>query len=208
MDKFNRIPIAEQQHILDACFEEFARNGYEQASTNAIVRKAGIPKGTLFYFFGSKKNLYLYLLDMAALRFMEGLRDTYLEPPDDIFERLLYIGRARMQIALHEPVLYQFIFKAFMHAPEEIRMEIQSRAPTYAVVSREILIKGADLSKFRDGVNIDKAIQLIQSVMEGILNRHLPALLHMNSESSLEWVESMFGEVKESFELLKRGLYQ
>jgi AcrR family transcriptional regulator len=36
---------------------------YARASTNTIVREAGISKGLLFRHFGSKKDLYLAALD-------------------------------------------------------------------------------------------------------------------------------------------------
>ena len=66
---FEKIPQEEQQRILLICLEEFTSRGYDLASTNSIVKKAGIPKGTLFYYFGSKKALYLYLIDHAVARY-------------------------------------------------------------------------------------------------------------------------------------------
>ena len=45
---FERLDAGYQQRILVACVEEFSSNGYESASTNAIVRRAGISKGSLF----------------------------------------------------------------------------------------------------------------------------------------------------------------
>ena len=48
-ENFEKIPLEERQRILEICIAEFAEKGYERASTNAIVRTAGIPKGTLFY---------------------------------------------------------------------------------------------------------------------------------------------------------------
>ena len=75
-DNFTRIPIEEQERILEACITEFAQNGFTQASTNAIIKRAGIPKGTLFYFFGSKKELYLYVIDQATCVECEGHHDS------------------------------------------------------------------------------------------------------------------------------------
>lgn len=49
-----------KKRILNAAFREFAEKGYEDASTNRIVKNAEIGKGTLFYHFGNKENLYIY----------------------------------------------------------------------------------------------------------------------------------------------------
>jgi len=46
--KFLNIQQEKQEHILDAAMKEFAQKGFENASTNEIVKEAGISKG-LFY---------------------------------------------------------------------------------------------------------------------------------------------------------------
>jgi AcrR family transcriptional regulator len=51
--------------ILTAAMSEFALHGYKSANTNRIVKEAGVSKGLLFHYFGSKRELYLYLLDYA-----------------------------------------------------------------------------------------------------------------------------------------------
>ena len=54
MEKFNSLDEEKRQKILDAALMEFAEHGYEKASTNRIVKEAGIGKGMLFYYFKSK----------------------------------------------------------------------------------------------------------------------------------------------------------
>ena len=58
MDESNvdRLPDGKRQRILDAAIREFAEHGYDKASTNSIVKEAGIAKGLLFHYFGSKKG--------------------------------------------------------------------------------------------------------------------------------------------------------
>lgn len=205
---FERIPAEEQARILDACYEEFAQNGYSLASTNAIVKRAGIPKGTLFYYFGSKKDLYLYVLDQAVTRFVEAFDRLSGEPPADLFERLLYRGRTRMQFVVEHPRLYQLFFNAFLHTPEEIQAEMAPRYAAYAAASRERLLDGLDLTKFRDDVDVDQAIELVNLVLEGIFNRYQASLKRLTPEGALRMVESISAETRRHFELLKVGLYR
>jgi TetR/AcrR family transcriptional regulator len=61
--KFENVESEKQRIILNAALKEFADKGYEQASTNQIVKDAGIGKGMLFYYFTTKKKLYAYLVD-------------------------------------------------------------------------------------------------------------------------------------------------
>ncbi len=207
-ENFKRIPPEQQQRILKAGLEEFARNGYEQASTNAIVQRAGIPKGTLFYFFGSKKQLFLYLIDYAVGRYVEQVNSNNEELPVDFFERLLARGRLRMQFALQEPLLYQFFFNAFLHTPQEIKAEMAARYDEYADSSRQLLYDGLDLSKFREDIDIEKAIDLTNLMLEGIFSRYANQLSQGTPEQALEFVDKLTEQVLEYFGLLKRGLYR
>lgn len=207
-ENFTRISAEDQKRILDVCLEEFALHGYQQASTNAIVKKAGIPKGTLFFFFRSKKDLYLYLLDRAIVRYTEVMNEPSGELPGDLFERMLHNGQVRMQFVTREPLLYKFFYSAFVNAPPEIKVELESRAPNYAAGSMQALLKDLDLTKFKEGVDVQKAIQLVFLVLEGIFTRYLPQLTCMDAADSLQLVDRITDEAKENFELLKRGLYR
>jgi TetR/AcrR family transcriptional regulator len=207
-DNFERIPKEQQRLILEACLEEFAQNGYEQASTNAIVRRAGIPKGTLFYFFGSKKQLYLYLIDYAVGRYVDQVKAKTEELPSDLFERLLALGRLRLRFAIQEPLLYQFFFNAFLHTPEELITEISVRYGEYATTSRRLLYEGLDSSKFRNDIDISQAIDLTSLVLEGIFSRYAQKLSQGTPEQALDFVEQLTSQVQGHFELLKTGIYR
>ena len=208
VENFERIPTQEQQRILQACIQEFAQHGYTQASTNAIVKVAGIPKGTLFFFFGNKKNLYLYVIDYAVKRYVETFDQAAEELPTELFERLLRRGRMRMQFALAEPLIYQLFFNAFLHTPDEIKAELESRYAGYAAASASRLYAGLDRSRFRDGVDIEKAVELTNLLLEGVFSRYAPLLRQSQPEGALLLVEQLTGQVREYFELLKFGLYK
>jgi len=209
---FERLDAGYKQRILDACIEEFSRNGYESASTNAIVKRAGIPKGSLFYFFGSKRDLYLYVVDHAVKRFTAEFErisaDSRAEEPSDLFERLEQRGEARMQFVIQEPLLYQLFFNAFIDAPEDIRSELQLHYASYYQTSTRRLQDGLDRSRFKDDIDVEKAIQLVNLVLEGLYNRYLPAFKTMTPTDALGLVEEIGVEVQTYFEMLKKGIYK
>lgn len=206
-ENFEKIPAEEQERILQACVAEFARNGYRQASTNTIVREAGIPKGTLFYFFGSKKDLFLYVVEHAIRRYAERHAGLAGEMPADLFERLLHLGRTRFQFAAEEPELFRLLYNAFIQAPEEIQAALRERAGGYAAASAEMLTAGLDRSRFREGVSVEQAIALIQLTLDGLLNKYLDELKEMSPEEALALVERITEECRGYFELIQRGIY-
>jgi TetR/AcrR family transcriptional regulator len=207
-ENFERIPAEQKRRIIAACLKECAQNSYEQASTNAIVREAGIPKGTLFYFFGSKAQLYLYLIDYAVGSYVRQVNSLVEELPSDFFERLLALGRLRMQFAVQEPLLYRFLFNALLHTPEQIRVELAGRYSEYAISSRRILTQDLDTAKFKEDIEIEKAIELTSLVLEGILNRYAQQLSQGTPEQALALVEDLTLDVQEYFKLLKSGVYR
>jgi len=99
---------------MDACIEEFSQNSYDNASTNSIVKKAGISKGILFHYFGSKRDLYLYVfdyvLDYANKYIMEKFNKEAANSQADIFERIMKSGLIKIQLAYEYPAMYAVLF--------------------------------------------------------------------------------------------------
>ena len=60
--------------ILEAAERLFAEHGYDATSLNQVGAAAGVSRGTLGYFFGSKAELYRAVLDRAFAEVREAVR--------------------------------------------------------------------------------------------------------------------------------------
>ena len=69
-DKFFDLKKEKQDRILNGALKIFALNGYKNGSTDVIVKEAGISKGLLFHYFGTKQELYRFLRDYS-IRFLQ-----------------------------------------------------------------------------------------------------------------------------------------
>ena len=84
---------AKRDALLTAAMSKFAKNGYKKTTTDEIIVEAEISKGLLFHYFGTKKDLYLFLfmyanriimqeyytkIDMRKRDVLERLRNTFL----------------------------------------------------------------------------------------------------------------------------------
>jgi len=49
--------------LLDVTFEEVYRYGYNGAGTASILKKAGVPKGSMYHHFSSKKEMVLCMIE-------------------------------------------------------------------------------------------------------------------------------------------------
>lgn len=206
-ENFMKIPEEKRKKILQICIEEFARNGYEKASTNRIVKMAGMPKGTLFYFFGNKRSLYFYILDYAINIMVEKSRYYNEDVSSDIFERFEQSGLRKLKLAYEEPLLYELIYRSVMDSPEELRNEIYGRYRDFFYKNKRDLYEGIDTSKFKDGIDVKKAVDTIVIFAEGFFNRHVNTFKKLTPEESLDMYDKIGKECSEFFEILKKGIY-
>lgn len=59
----SRQPEARREQILQAAIECFARSGYHQTTMDDIVQASSLSKGALYWYFPSKADLFLAILD-------------------------------------------------------------------------------------------------------------------------------------------------
>ena len=68
--RFARAPADKRDALLDAAAQEFATQGYEDASINRILIGAGFSKGSFYYYFDDKPDLAAAVLDREAQRYL------------------------------------------------------------------------------------------------------------------------------------------
>ena len=71
METFHRLPEEKRTRFLEAAWEEFTRVSFAEASTNQIVRRAGVPRGSFYQYFRDKEDLFVYLMTQARDHFIE-----------------------------------------------------------------------------------------------------------------------------------------
>ena len=59
--RFAKLPQTQQDAILRAALDEFAAHGFHDASLNRVIEVAGISKGSMYYYFDGKEDLYAHV---------------------------------------------------------------------------------------------------------------------------------------------------
>ena len=57
--RFETLDKSLKGKIIDVSKQEFATHGYEEASYNKIIQKIGISKGSMYYYFENKEDLFI-----------------------------------------------------------------------------------------------------------------------------------------------------
>ncbi|EHQ91293.1 TetR/AcrR family transcriptional regulator [Desulfosporosinus youngiae] len=205
-DSFENLKDDKKKIILNACIHEFADKGFEQASTNRIIKEAGISKGILFHYFKNKKRLFFYVIDYCVQTMMDEFKKYPLKETKDIFQRVSEVGVIKLEIAREHPYMVKLFMKAIASTPQEMRSEIEMK---YLQVSREfmpMLFENIDYSRFRSKVEPAKAIQVIMLFLGALGEKYLKDYRGKEREM-LEDYDKILAEYMEYMEILKYGMY-
>lgn len=107
--RFAKLPERQQQTILQSALTEFAERGFHDASLNRVIDEAGISKGSMYYYFDGKDDLYAYVASteieklfatVGASRILDADdADTFWSVLEDYYHRLMSALLASPQVA-------------------------------------------------------------------------------------------------------------
>lgn len=190
-------------NIINSAMKEFSKNTFQKASTNVIVEEAGISKGLLFHYFGSKANLYKYLEHFSIKVITEKIVDELDWEERDIFLRLKEISMLKFKIFQKYPYMAEFSLKVFkdktveeiMHINPDFPLELYSQVYTYNI----------DYSLFKEDVDIKRAINIIQWTLEKYGDEFRRSIKGGNMKFNYKEIEK---EYYEYIDILKECFYK
>ncbi|MUK89241.1 TetR family transcriptional regulator [Ornithinibacillus sp. L9] len=167
---FYNLDKDKQERIINAALLEFAENGYEKASTNRIVKCAGIGKGMLFYYFKNKKELYHYLVEFSLDTILSEFFDKIDMNETDFIERLRQIARIKFEFNKRYPNVLSFLANIFIKEESDISRDLKQRHEKVMQMGYSMLYENIDTTLFRSDVDPEKAFKLIRWSIEGYQN--------------------------------------
>ena len=96
-----RIQTANRQAILDGALAVFSIHGFRGATLDQIADRAGMSKPNLLYYFASKDELYLAVLEQILEAWLRPLSD--LNPDGDPISEISRYVEAKVAMARDEP---------------------------------------------------------------------------------------------------------
>lgn len=206
-ESFENLSDEKRNRIIEASLREFSEKGYMRASTNEIVKNAGISKGLLFHYFKSKKNLFLYLFDRIVDEFVAAFYEFIDDSSSDIFDRLMSWTMVKFRLYYKKPLEYRFLTVSIYDSPEEIKDDILKR---YERISSEVMKKfmgNLDLSRFRKDVDISRSLSFIMTSIEAIANNYIKMYNH-DIDRLIADKDKIIDDLKSCINMLKYGIYE
>jgi AcrR family transcriptional regulator len=70
--RFDKLDAEKREHILKVAAEEFVSHGYRGASLNHIIESLGLSKGSFYYYFDDKADLFATVVQSAWNALFQG----------------------------------------------------------------------------------------------------------------------------------------
>lgn len=197
--RFFDVKKSKQDAIINAALKIFAENGYKNASTDIIVKEAGISKGLLFHYFISKPGLYGFIFDYSVKYMTLELTRAVNKTTKDFFEVQVQIERAKGRVLRQYPYMQQFLYGAQYENNSEAIAAISEEKDALTRMYNS-LYSQTDNTKFLDKVDINRVIDLIRWMSDGLARDK-----YLAGDFAFE---EMISEIETYLNMLRRHFYR
>lgn len=193
------LPQEKQQIIINEAMGVFGAAGYKKAYISDIAAAAGISKASVFHYFGSKKALYLYLIEYAGMVLMNEMARKTDSDSIDFFDRIMHAISQKLSVMKRYPALYGFLSSVFFEKDREVAPYIKELLSQSGVKQSEIAINGIDMSKFKEGVDPQHVLYMLTRFTEGVVGSHI---------DETQTIDEVMAKLKQCIDLLRNNLYK
>ncbi|MCB0919498.1 MAG: TetR/AcrR family transcriptional regulator [Actinobacteria bacterium] len=142
-----RLPRRQRRaQLLNAAREVFVETGYHAASMDDIAARAGVTKPVLYQHFGSKRDLYLAVLDSGAMAFAESI-ELALQSTANNQERVTATVSAYLDFMSRDDATYRLVFESDLVNAPDVRERVERVNHMGATMVARIISEDTDLSE-------------------------------------------------------------
>lgn len=199
MEKFLNLPEEKKNKIVDAALKSFGANGYRKTSISDIAKIAEISKPMIFHYFGTKKDLYLYLLKMCGDIMVSEINKGFDSTITDFFERIKQASEVKVSVMKKHTGIPDFLTNAFFENDPEVKDDVQSLLAMGEEYRNKIAFDGMDTSKFKAGIDPKLVFKMLVWMAEGY-SKQL-------ADSKLD-LDHMLKEFYECMDMIRNNFYK
>ncbi len=169
MEKFLSLSSEKQERIISSGMKIFGNVGYKKASINDIAKDANISKASIFLYFNSKKEFYLYLIDYASQEILQKFEDDKIFEMGNFFDKLTYATETKMRVLKKMPHVMKFLTAMYFEKDEEVYSDILERITRSNVQKDYFMMTKLDRDMFKEGVDPEIVLKILLRWTEGYL---------------------------------------
>lgn len=119
-DEKGENPLLHHEALFNAALDEFSRKTFKEASLNDILKKVGMNKGSFYYRFYDKADLYLSLVHRIGLEKLAVFNEYFSDEafPSVFFDQIKAMARMSLLYARKDERYYLFWRKYLNESPD------------------------------------------------------------------------------------------
>jgi TetR/AcrR family transcriptional regulator len=192
--------------LLTVAMSKFASNGYKKTTTDEIILAAEISKGLLFHYFGTKKDLYIFLFEYANSKIMQDFYNRIDMKKRDIFERLRNIFLLKFELTNKYPAIFDFVASAYFEKDPAVAAKINKCSNQLFQDAQKETFKDIDLSLFKANIDASKAIDIIIYTFRGYSEAQASPEKHIEDYNKEH--ERYIREIDDYIRVLRAAFYK
>ena len=168
--RFENLDPERRQAILRAARDEFTEHGFDDASLANISGDAGISKGSLYYYFEDKVDIYLTVLSHVMKELGDELGPVgEVETAEEFWDDIRAYFRNSMRMVIEQPGLVR-LFHGLMHMGSRHNRQdaVEAFYHEFGNEVVRILQRGRDVNAIRGDVPCELLIHILFSIDESI----------------------------------------
>lgn len=156
----------------------------------------------MYHYFEDKQDLFNFLIEFSVKELIDAFNKNFDWNETDLLERISQGIKVKFNMCLHYPYLIDFCRIALeKKSISELR---NSARLEYSILHDKFYTDNVDLSKFKDDIDVDRAIDVIRWTMQ----KHSEGYQEkMNSGVSNIDLEVIFKETEKYIEFLRKTFY-
>src|SRR5690606_4108763 len=145
------------QRLLAAATRLFAEQGYDRTSVQEIVEAAGVTKGALYHYFGSKDDL-LHEVYARVLRVQQERLDAYADADEPIEKRLRGAAADVVVTTIENLDDASIFFRSMHHLSPEKNKQVRAARRRYHERFRALIEEGQEAGVFSRATPADLVV--------------------------------------------------
>ena len=166
-EKFFDLKKEKQDRMINAALKIFAENGFRRASTDEMVKEAGISKGLLFHYFISKTGLDQFVFDYSVKYLTMEMTSAVNTQETHYFMIRRQMEKARTLAMKNFPFMQMFLLRAEQEDAPEAVEAVKEIAETFLESGEEILGR-VDFSDVHT-ISPERLVRIVDYTLNGLL---------------------------------------
>ena len=165
----SKLKDSTKNQILEAALRVFVKSGFSKTTMEDIVNESGLSKGAIYHHYGSKKELFLALIDYWENYFFKNIinKDLTNNNPDELLRDITLDVIKAFKSSKHI-FLAELEFWSLSNHDLDVRKRTTELYSKLIVLFRNIISKGVNSGLYKN-FDLDVAALSVMTSLQGVI---------------------------------------